>query len=67
MRHAVPIGAVSVPGVRDSSIDPKREPTPTPAELDAQLTRAYLSGDGVAVERIMALIAASQSREPAEV
>ena len=51
--------------MRDSSINPKREPTP--AELDAQLTRAYLSGDGAAVERIMALIEASQSREPAEV
>ena len=56
-----------MPGVRDSSINPKREPSPTLAELDAQLTRAYLSGDGAAVERIMALIEASQSREPVEV
>jgi hypothetical protein len=53
--------------VRDSSINPKRDQRPTLAELDIQLTRAYLSGDGAAVERIMALIEASRSLDPVEV
>ena len=33
-------------------------------ELNNQLYRAYLSGDGSAVERIMALIAAADDTSP---
>jgi hypothetical protein len=32
-----------------------------PADLAAELTRAYLSGDGAEVERVMALMAAAQA------
>jgi hypothetical protein len=53
--------------VRDSSINPKREPRPDEEDLNVQLTRAYLHGDGAAVERIMALIDASKAQESIEV
>ena len=35
-------------------------------ELSNQLSRAYLSGDGAAVERVLALIAAAQDDTRAE-
>jgi hypothetical protein len=33
-----------------------RERVPAPAELQARLTRAYLSGNGAEVERVLALV-----------
>jgi hypothetical protein len=35
----------------------------SPAELNDRLYRAYLAGDGPAVERIMTLIAAAEQRQ----
>ena len=46
--------------MRDTSINPQRQPTAdgsSVADLNNQLYRAYLSGDGAAVERILALLA----------
>jgi hypothetical protein len=55
--------AVSVAGMRDTSINPQR-PTPADgssvADLNNQLYRAYLSGDGAGVERILAQLAQAE-------
>jgi hypothetical protein len=55
--------------VRDSAINPRREPPSASADLNTQLYRAYLAGDGDAVERIMALIQAGEtpSTDPVKV
>ena len=48
--------------MRDTSINPQRQSpadTNTVADLNNQLYRAYLSGDGAAVERVLALMAES--------
>jgi uncharacterized protein YbaP (TraB family) len=49
--------------MRDTSTNPQRQ-TPTDgssvADLNNQLYRAYLSGDGAAVERILARLAQAE-------
>jgi hypothetical protein len=48
--------------MRDMSINPQRQSPADPnsvADLNNQLYKAYLSGDGAAVERVLALMAES--------
>jgi hypothetical protein len=48
--------------MRDMSINPQRQSpadTNSVADLNNQLYKAYLSGDGAAVERVLALMAES--------
>ena len=54
--------------MRDASINPQRQSPAdvnSVADLNNQLYRAYLSGDGAAVERILSLIRAADRAEPA--
>ena len=53
--------------MRDASINPQRQSPAdvnSVADLNNQLYKAYLSGDGAAVERVLALMQADKSAEP---
>lgn len=55
--------AVTVRSVGEEMNRATRQPAEaTPPDLKTQLNKAYLSGDGAAVERIMALMAANEQR-----
>ena len=52
--------------MRDASINPQRQSPAdvnSVADLNNQLYKAYLSGDGAAVERVLALMQADESSE----